>query len=121
MRFRKNEEVSPEDVKDQEGEITDLDLGVKDGPSPTGVQTEPTKTEAPPVAGNGNGRSNGGSAAATVLGTLVLNPRSLKTGSALAKLKGYEGDPCGECGQLTLVRNGTCLKCLSCGATSGCS
>lgn len=119
--LQKNEEVSPEDVKDQEGEITDLDLGVKDGSSPTGVQTEPTKTEAPPVAGNGNGRSNGGSAAATVLGTLVLNPRSLKTGSALAKLKGYEGDPCGECGQLTLVRNGTCLKCLSCGATSGCS
>jgi ribonucleoside-diphosphate reductase alpha chain len=38
-----------------------------------------------------------------------------------ARMKGYEGDPCGECGQLTMVRNGTCLKCLSCGATSGCS
>jgi ribonucleoside-diphosphate reductase alpha chain len=39
----------------------------------------------------------------------------------LARLKGYEGDPCHECGQLTLVRNGACLKCDSCGATSGCS
>jgi ribonucleoside-diphosphate reductase alpha chain len=39
----------------------------------------------------------------------------------LARLKGYEGDPCGECGQLTLVRNGACCKCDSCGATSGCS
>ncbi|MGH9868727.1 MAG: adenosylcobalamin-dependent ribonucleoside-diphosphate reductase [Candidatus Polarisedimenticolia bacterium] len=38
-----------------------------------------------------------------------------------ARMKGYEGDPCGECGQFTMVRNGTCLKCLSCGATSGCS
>jgi hypothetical protein len=38
-----------------------------------------------------------------------------------ARIKGYEGDPCGECGQFTMVRNGTCLKCLSCGATSGCS
>lgn len=39
----------------------------------------------------------------------------------LARLKGYEGDPCGECGQLTLVRNGSCLKCDTCGATTGCS
>jgi hypothetical protein len=38
-----------------------------------------------------------------------------------ARLKGYEGDPCGSCEAFTLVRNGTCLKCLSCGATSGCS
>jgi ribonucleoside-diphosphate reductase alpha chain len=39
----------------------------------------------------------------------------------LARLKGYEGDPCGECGQLTLVRSGACCKCDTCGATSGCS
>lgn len=39
----------------------------------------------------------------------------------MARLQGYEGDPCSECGQFTLVRNGTCLKCVSCGATSGCS
>jgi ribonucleoside-diphosphate reductase alpha chain len=38
-----------------------------------------------------------------------------------ARLKGYEGDACGECGNFTLVRNGTCLKCVTCGATSGCS
>jgi len=39
----------------------------------------------------------------------------------VARMKGYEGDPCGECGNFTLVRNGTCLKCLTCGGTSGCS
>ena len=32
-----------------------------------------------------------------------------------------QGDPCGECGNFTLVRNGTCLKCATCGSTSGCS
>ena len=30
-------------------------------------------------------------------------------------------NPCGECGNFTLVRNGTCLKCATCGGTSGCS
>ncbi len=38
-----------------------------------------------------------------------------------ARMKGYEGDACTECGNFTLVRNGTCMKCLTCGATSGCS
>ena len=38
-----------------------------------------------------------------------------------AKMQGYEGDPCNECGNFTLVRNGTCLKCNTCGGTSGCS
>ena len=38
-----------------------------------------------------------------------------------AKMQGYEGDPCNECGNFTLVRNGTCLKCNTCGSTSGCS
>ncbi len=38
-----------------------------------------------------------------------------------ARAKGYEGDACGECGNFTLVRNGTCMKCVTCGATSGCS
>jgi ribonucleoside-diphosphate reductase alpha chain len=38
-----------------------------------------------------------------------------------AKLKGYEGECCSECGNYTMVRNGTCLKCDTCGGTSGCS
>jgi ribonucleoside-diphosphate reductase alpha chain len=38
-----------------------------------------------------------------------------------ARMKGYEGDSCEECGNFTLVRNGTCLKCDTCGGTSGCS
>ena len=38
-----------------------------------------------------------------------------------AKIQGYEGEACGECGNFTLVRNGTCMKCITCGSTSGCS
>jgi len=40
---------------------------------------------------------------------------------AEAKARGYEGEACGECGNFTLVRNGTCLKCDTCGSTTGCS
>lgn len=40
---------------------------------------------------------------------------------AAARIKGYEGESCGDCGNFTLVRNGTCLKCDTCGSTSGCS
>ena len=40
---------------------------------------------------------------------------------AEARIRGYEGEACRECGNFTLVRNGTCLKCDTCGGTSGCS
>ncbi len=54
-------------------------------------------------------------AAAGAAGGMVLDARTK------ARMQGYEGDPCGECGNYTLVRNGTCMKCNTCGATSGCS
>ncbi len=38
-----------------------------------------------------------------------------------ARMQGYAGDACGDCGNFTLVRNGTCLKCNTCGSTTGCS
>ena len=65
--------------------------------------------------GNGNGNGNGAAQLNAQQGTTASNT------TVIAKLKGYEGDACQECGSLTLVRNGTCLKCVSCGATSGCS
>ena len=51
----------------------------------------------------------------------VSRRRPLAADIEEAKAKGYEGELCPECGQLTMVRNGTCLKCVSCGATTGCS
>jgi len=38
-----------------------------------------------------------------------------------ARMQGYAGDACQDCGNFTLVRNGTCMKCDTCGSTSGCS
>ncbi|MBK1669097.1 ribonucleoside-diphosphate reductase, adenosylcobalamin-dependent [Rhodovibrio sodomensis] len=40
---------------------------------------------------------------------------------AEARAKGYTGEACNDCGNFTLVRNGTCSKCDTCGGTSGCS
>ena len=50
---------------------------------------------------------------------VVQEERSMRVRQA--RLKGYEGDACGECGNFTLLRNGTCMKCDTCGGTSGCS
>ena len=66
-----------------------------------------------PGNGHGNGNGNGGNGGG---GVAVLADKIRQ-----ARMKGYEGDPCSECGQLTLVRSGACCKCDTCGATSGCS
>jgi ribonucleoside-diphosphate reductase alpha chain len=77
--------------------------------------------------GNGNGNGNGlqteiAREQTIAVSTEVIEQIDLKFERIReARLKGYEGDACGECGNFTLVRNGTCLKCTTCGATSGCS
>ena len=63
------------------------------------------QTHAKPELTNGtNGRSNGSDSSAST-----------------ARSKGFEGDPCGDCGNYTLIRSGTCMHCSTCGTTSGCS
>ncbi|WP_421704069.1 vitamin B12-dependent ribonucleotide reductase [Aliiroseovarius sp.] len=63
----------------------------------------------------------------TTATTSVVSETAISTGATSidartkAKMQGYEGDPCGECGNYTLVRNGTCMKCNTCGSTTGCS
>jgi ribonucleoside-diphosphate reductase alpha chain len=89
--------------------------------------------------GHGHGPANGGSAkepgfavkvrpvkteeAVAMMEHRAATPSAVPAAEQvrLARMMGYEGDPCAECGQFTLVRNGTCLKCMTCGATSGCS
>jgi len=90
-----------EEKNESRATLTDLNVKVSGS---NGHATKPV--EIIPVRGSGNG---GGQAVAA---------RKLISTVAIAKLKGYEGDPCTDCGQLTLVRNGTCLKCQTCGATS---
>jgi ribonucleoside-diphosphate reductase alpha chain len=67
----------------------------------------------PPVTARAAAPMSGGSGPVAELKAL--------SASEMARLKGYEGDPCGDCGQFTMVRNGTCLKCITCGTTTGCS
>ncbi len=63
-----------------------------------------------------------GSATAAVAGSTGLASGSVSMDARTkAKMQGYEGEACGECGNYTLVRNGTCMKCNTCGSTSGCS
>jgi len=60
------------------------------------------------------------------LGALDWSPASTERSDVAsrrseARMKGYTGEACPECNNFTLVRNGTCLKCDTCGATTGCS
>ena len=75
------------------------------------------------VAAAGSQVAAGGSQVRAVSGGRRVAPRGGQRldAIAVARAQGYEGEPCSECGQMTMVRNGTCLKCVSCGSTSGCS
>ncbi len=48
-------------------------------------------------------------------------PLAATTEMAIAYQEGFEGDPCPNCNQFKLVRNGMCLVCRNCGETTGCS
>jgi ribonucleoside-diphosphate reductase alpha chain len=111
--------VSPEDLR---GDALHRDEDEPDFESEEVVAeriVEPSKSSAQPFAPprsehlkplpeNGDGHKNGDGK--TAVADKVKQ----------ARLKGYEGDPCGECGQLTLLRSGACLKCDTCGANTGC-
>jgi ribonucleoside-diphosphate reductase alpha chain len=124
-------QVSPEDLRgdalhrdgdeeetpDFESEEVVEERIVEPKPLPKAFAT-PRSEHLRPLAENGNGHGNGN---AHKNGGTALMPTSLEARIKQARQKGYEGDPCTECGQLTLVRSGACAKCDTCGATSGCS
>jgi ribonucleoside-diphosphate reductase alpha chain len=60
-------------------------------------------------------------AAPAVGPSLAHEAESVAEKRAEARMKGYVGEACPECGNFTMVRNGTCLKCDTCGGTTGCS
>jgi ribonucleoside-diphosphate reductase alpha chain len=115
-------QVTPDDLradsigkKDQQSSDDEAAFDSKRAdPSSQGTKTEAVAEVAPAIAVPSNGNGNGASAQSASTGVATST-------AVIAKLKGYEGDACQECGSLTLVRNGTCLKCMTCGATSGCS
>jgi hypothetical protein len=50
---------------------------------------------------------------------LIEGRQNMFSPKSLAQMKGFTGDPCGTCGQLMMVRSGTCLTCKACGAADG--
>jgi ribonucleoside-diphosphate reductase alpha chain len=83
-----------------------------------GRKTEPG--DGQPAAGS-PARAAAKAEAKTTQGAAAAPSERREDDLSLARIQGYEGDPCSVCGHLTLVRNGTCLKCLTCGSTTGCS
>jgi ribonucleoside-diphosphate reductase alpha chain len=117
--------------------------GSHHGATNVATQASPSVTSTPPATlgagaahvdlkgrnGRKHGASNGNGANGSGLASTEPShgfdgdgfAATLRQQVAMARLKGYEGDPCPECQNMTLVRNGTCLKCDTCGATTGCS
>ncbi len=75
-----------------------------------------------PQAASGGGAAVAYATSATSTASNASSSGGMPVNAASrAKMQGYEGEACGECGNYTLVRNGTCMKCNTCGGTSGCS
>ena len=86
----------------------------------------PTGTPLPFPDAPVGGTSPAQPSAPELVAVAVTRPTPSMSGGTVsaaqaAREKGYTGDPCPECGHLTLVRNGACMKCQTCGATTGCS
>jgi ribonucleoside-diphosphate reductase alpha chain len=130
-----------EEGPDFDAEVTVSTRTVPANEPPKSVIAHPRSSHAKPGS-NGNGgakpgsdvtvtpppRDTGAKAAASASATAVLPPRGgyqPVAGTEAEKIrqarqKGYEGDPCGNCGALMLVRSGACMRCDNCGQTSGC-
>ncbi|MDL2228681.1 vitamin B12-dependent ribonucleotide reductase [Treponema sp. OttesenSCG-928-L16] len=85
-----------------------------------GKEAAPAAEAQPKEGGEAKGK------AAPALVDVMKNPSAKSEQEqaakiAQARIKGYEGDACPVCGFFTLVRNGTCMKCDTCGGTTGCS
>jgi ribonucleoside-diphosphate reductase alpha chain len=134
------------DTAEYSGEevVSERVVPIEAAPRPEALKPEVVHPVSPHIHGpqNGHGHSGGGergygfapgvqtpangSGGVAVEATRVevtVNRVQAKPMSAReqAILKGYTGDVCSNCNHMTLVRNGTCLKCMTCGTTSGCS
>ena len=95
--------VAPEDI-----------LLRKMKPSDDNVHTEQLKVEL-------KKKENPITETVNTVGSQAVKMSSSDSDYDRAKQLGYTGDSCPECGSMTMIRNGTCLKCMTCGSTTGCS
>ncbi len=111
------ETQTPEYIAEEEGEVRVRPVGVAESMHPVSEHFHPGHESSPP-----QGQAPTSVAVAQIPAAVSAAPRSAKHEAiTAAKAKGYTGNACNECGQLTMVRNGSCEKCDNCGATSGCS
>ena len=99
--------------------------GAKSGPPPAPPVAEHATSMDDPipqaVGAQSTPREEIAQAIADISSEVMAKADAHMDQARVARMKGYEGDPCGECGNFTLVRNGTCMKCNTCGSTNGCS
>ncbi|MCE9565587.1 MAG: vitamin B12-dependent ribonucleotide reductase [Planctomycetes bacterium] len=140
--LRADAQHDPEDDPDFDGEevISERTVDSKGADKPKASLAPPRSThlkpgsatqpgsdipKAPaPRTGNGPAKMSGGVAAAPVVSVQRGGYQPVAGSQAdkirLARMKGYEGDPCSKCQAMTLVRSGACMRCDTCGETSGC-
>ena len=110
-------------VAEEAGEVHYVPARVQEKLHPTSTHLHPgheqPKDEAPHVIAEERRHERRDPSPMTPAMGVATVPRSEQVTAARAK--GYTGNACAECGQLTMVRNGSCEKCDSCGSTSGCS
>ena len=116
----KPEDLQPDIVR-SEGEA-ETEMTLNSGLTPTGISTEGheiqlTLDDVEPIKADILNQTS------IIEDTSVTTALVDKDNSSVTEAEkfGFEGDPCPECGQFTLVSNGSCLKCVSCGTTTGCS
>ncbi|SPF80119.1 vitamin B12-dependent ribonucleotide reductase [Pseudoprimorskyibacter insulae] len=128
----RGEEEGVSNVKELSETAASRSLEVLKQISSTGYLRKRLPQELVVLQGGGGAFAQTGTDPVAALNTLVPETAGMTATATLtattaisladkAKMQGYEGDPCGECGNYTLVRNGTCMKCNTCGGTSGCS
>jgi len=90
-------------------------------PAPVVVSPVAAAPAAPASPNTAAPQLTAGLAASSVVEVTTVVAQRETISIEQARQSGFEGDPCPECGQLMMVRNGTCLKCMACGTTTGCS
>ena len=129
----KEEDLRMDSMEKDQQDPECMDAEEADAESLAGLSISTDRFPKRDGKGDGNGHGNGhGSTQARVARvemtqmtretvTLTATATAVQTKRQTARLQGYEGDPCQNCKEFKLVRNGTCLKCMGCGSTSGCS
>ncbi len=107
-------------VAEEQGEVHYVPAGVQERLHPTSTHLHPGSEPEIRLTEHGGAHSSNGHTASPVSAATGVATATRTEQITASRAKGYTGNPCAECGQLTMVRNGACEKCDSCGASSGC-